>query len=308
MNVLITGGAGYIGIELAYRLAACNVIGVVSIYDSFSRSSYGVFCGLRKFRGKVRLVEDDILNNRALTREVKKHDVIVHLAASTNKRDAASAHQFEQINNWGTALVADSVREADSQKRVIYLSSLAVYGPGEVQARDQEPRPDSYYAISKLRGERHISSLPDNASALIVRSPSVFGYSKNLHVESGFNRIVFDAVLRGRVLLHGDDEANNPHVFIDDLVQYLEQEVLDYSNVGIDIAPFFNCSGMQVYEELKTKVRELEVIFVDQNHYATSQQVTAADLASSKLANTELSEGLRLFIEKFTVGKEEIIK
>lgn len=306
MNVLITGGAGYIGIELAYRLAAADAIELVTIYDSFSRASYGVFCGLRKFKGKVRFVEEEILNNRTLMHEVKRHDAVVHLAAYTNKRDAASAHQFEQINNWGTALVADAIREADEPKRVIYLSSMAVYGPGEIRARDQEPKPSSYYSISKLRGERHISSLPDSSSALIVRSPSVFGYSKNLHVDSGFNRMVFDAVLRGRVLLHGDDEANNPHVYIDDLVLYLESKVLDYGHVGLDIAPFFNCSGMQVYEELQTKVPDLEVIFVDQNLYASSQRVTDADLASSRSASTSLSEGLGFFMQKFTIGKEGI--
>ena len=115
------------------------------------------------------------------------------------------AHYFEQINNWGVAAVAEAVRHAGGTKKVIYLSSMAVYGPGEIRSVAQEPAPYTYYAVSKLRGERHIEFY-FTRNIIIVRSPSVVGYSKAFRVESGFNRLVFDAVLRN-VMLHEEQHT-----------------------------------------------------------------------------------------------------
>ena len=76
MDVLITGGAGYIGVELAYKLADHPMVNRVMIYDSLASSNAGVFCGLRKFGGAVEVWEHDILDNRALQSAVEKSDVV----------------------------------------------------------------------------------------------------------------------------------------------------------------------------------------------------------------------------------------
>ena len=65
MRVLITGGAGYIGTELAYRLAERSDISEVIIYDNLSRGNYNLFIGHRKFpRNKVIFIKGDLLDTR----------------------------------------------------------------------------------------------------------------------------------------------------------------------------------------------------------------------------------------------------
>jgi len=59
------------------------------------------------------------------------------------------AHLFEQVNHWGTAEVTYAVEESDV-KRLIYLSSVSVYGSGDMaKGIDAELNPKTFYGISK---------------------------------------------------------------------------------------------------------------------------------------------------------------
>ena len=212
MRVLITGGAGYIGIELAYRLAALNETTEVVIYDSLSRSSANVFTGLRKFpAGKVSFVEADLLDSPSLLARIKNADCLFHLAAVVPAANhAQSPHFFEQINNWGAGVLVDAIERSARDLRVIYLSSFEVLPYGVVDPLSELTTPSNLYGLSKLRGERHFYRLRDatNCEVSIVRTPTVFGYSKNLRVDLSINRLVFDAYFKNKVMVRGEDEIN----------------------------------------------------------------------------------------------------
>lgn len=61
MRILISGGAGYIGTELSYKLAALNEVSEIVIYDNLSRPNYNLFIGVQKFPAqKIRFVQGDI--------------------------------------------------------------------------------------------------------------------------------------------------------------------------------------------------------------------------------------------------------
>ncbi len=66
MNILITGGAGYIGTDLIYLLEKENSIDSIVIYDNLSRSNYNLFLGRSKLNSKkVRFVKGTILDSRS---------------------------------------------------------------------------------------------------------------------------------------------------------------------------------------------------------------------------------------------------
>src|SRR6476620_2815351 len=105
MNVLVTGGAGYIGTELVSHLIDRPDVEKVIVYDNLSRPNFNVFLGLRlQQHKKITFVKGELLDSRALKKVLKGIDVVYHLAAKVTTPFAnAESHAYEQVNHWGTA-------------------------------------------------------------------------------------------------------------------------------------------------------------------------------------------------------------
>ena len=66
MNILITGGAGYIGTELCYALAANESVNKIVLYDNLSRGNYNLFLDEPLASNKIQFVHGDILDSRKI--------------------------------------------------------------------------------------------------------------------------------------------------------------------------------------------------------------------------------------------------
>jgi UDP-glucose 4-epimerase len=62
MNILITGGTGYIGTELVKALAKNPKVSRITVYDNLSRSNFSFFIGRNESKEKIRFVQGDILD------------------------------------------------------------------------------------------------------------------------------------------------------------------------------------------------------------------------------------------------------
>ena len=135
MNVLITGGAGYIGTKLVYTLEKESSINSIVVYDNFSRDNYNLFLGRSKLNSKkISLVKGSILDSRKLKIEIDKADVVYHLAAKvTTPFVDHNPQEFDQTNNWGTAELTHLIENSKVSK-FIYVSSVSVYGASEKDA------------------------------------------------------------------------------------------------------------------------------------------------------------------------------
>tara|TARA_B100001094_G_scaffold300539_1_gene326038 strand:- start:378 stop:1289 length:912 start_codon:yes stop_codon:yes gene_type:complete len=302
MKILLTGGAGYIGNELVYRLSEETGIEEILVYDNLCKGNYNLFTGLRKVPGKnVRFLQADILDSRSLRSAMKGVDLVIHLAAKVPTPYAdQDPHDFEQSNHWGTAEVVYAAEE-ESVGRFIYLSSQSVYGYGEVKNTEHPRVPTSYYSISKMRGEEHVLRLMEKVSVQLVRCANVYGYSKNLRVETEINQLVFDAHFSNRVSIHGDPEFTQTYISLYRLVEVLAQMV--NQNVESDVynLSHLSVSSMDMVEGLKVIYPGLETIFVDQHiplHDLTMQCDTR--LAPLLPDDTSIVEDLQKFKELFT--------
>ncbi len=269
MKVLITGGAGYIGTELAIALNKMDAIDSVVIYDNLARRNYNLFLHSGIKRGKMYFEEGELLDSRRLDVVLQNVDVVVHLGARVESRLInASHHLYEQINNWGTAEVVYAVERSNSVKKFIYSSSIAVYGNADKPVnREIEPYPRTYYGSSKLRGEAHVQRLFPEKQAAILRLGNIYGYGTSFRKDTVINKFMFDASFKGKIQVNGKGTQKRGFIHIQKVVNVLEHFISNNFNSGVFDVIEHNLSVFEVTNLIKTQsiYPDCEIQFVNQH-------------------------------------------
>jgi nucleoside-diphosphate-sugar epimerase len=182
MNVLITGGTGFVGMTLAEELTDLGINVVLlarkPLLPAMEKSLEG-----RK--GTYSFFKGDILDPEGLDRVITQFNIdsIVHAAVITpdEEREKEESRFIAQVNYMGTIEVLEAVKR-NKVKRLVYTSSGATYGDASFQDEwlDEEktyPRPNALYGINKFAGEQ--ASLRYNKifdmDVVIGRVGGVFG-------------------------------------------------------------------------------------------------------------------------------------
>jgi UDP-glucose 4-epimerase len=267
MRVVITGGAGYVGTELAKVLGNDERIKEILIYDNLSRLNYNLFLGkrLRNFE-KINFIAGDILDSRKLQQVLKGVDVVFHLAARVTTPFAnTDAHFHEQVNHWGTAEVVNAVEDSEV-KKFIYTSSTSVYGSSsDFLNEDSIPNAKTFYGVSKLRGEDHVKRLFNKVNTYILRCGNVYGYSKSMRFDAVINKFMFEANFNNRISIHGDGKQSRSFISVglisDTMLKLITNEVPS----GIYNIVDKNYSILDIVDTLKILYPTLEFIFINQH-------------------------------------------
>jgi len=307
MRVIVTGGAGYIGTELVKQLASNKSISEVQVLDNLSRGNFNLFLDY-PFDGneKVNFVQGDVLDSRVLSKLFSGVDVVYHLAANVTTPFAnVDPHLYEQVNHWGTSDVA-YIAEKAGVKRIIYLSSISVYGATHELINEQtHPVPKTYYGISKLRGESHLLPLMDKIEVIIIRCGNVYGYSHSMRFDAVINRFAFEASHFSRITIQGDGKQSRAFVHIDTTSFVLGQLVDLKLNSGIYNLVENNYEVLDVVESLKSIIPDLEFLFVDQ-HLALRSVKVETDISLKSVIEfphpESLEQRLRIFLHHFSFG------
>jgi nucleoside-diphosphate-sugar epimerase len=168
MRVLITGANGFIGSHLAERCI---------------REGWDVAClvrntsDLRWLEGlKVDFIRGDISEPDSLKPAFDGVDVVFHLAGKTKAPDFRS---YCKANAEGTAnMLEAAARYAPTLKRFVHASSAAAAGPSpslRPMDEDAQPRPVTWYGMSKLKSERICASYMPKIPVAVIRPPAVYG-------------------------------------------------------------------------------------------------------------------------------------
>jgi UDP-glucose 4-epimerase len=214
----ITGGAGFIGSNLADRLSARGV--EVVILDDF-RTGRHEFVADALARPGVRVIEGDVLDRASLDEAVRGCDWVFHLQANADVRRGLERplHDLEQ-NTIATSNVLEAMRE-HGVKRIAFSSTGSVYGEPEVFPTPEDapfPIQTSLYGASKLAGEGLIAAYAAGYgfTGLIFRFVSILGerYTHG-HVFDFFCALKRDAT-RLRVL--GDGCQEKSYLYVQDCV------------------------------------------------------------------------------------------
>ncbi|MBG9375405.1 SDR family oxidoreductase [Panacibacter sp. DH6] len=303
MRILITGGAGYIGTELVYALAKNNAIESITVYDNLSRGNFNLFLGKPVNSEKVKFVNGELLDSRNIRKVLKDIDVVYHLAAKVTTPFAnLDGHIFEQVNHWGTAELIYALEEFPV-KQFVFVSSTAVYGSTTAPATElTEPRPDSFYSISKHRAEQHVQRLYNKMNTHIIRLGNVYGYSKSMRFDAAINRIMFDAHYSGRITINGTGNQHRSFIHIDKVTSVLAQLLEVSIPSGLYNLTDKTLSILDISEALQTIYPDLESFFINQNYAGHDLQVERNSnlLPYIQLTESSLENELRAFKEQFS--------
>jgi UDP-glucose 4-epimerase len=226
VNVLVTGGAGFIGANLCRGLdEAKDVERVVAVDDL----STGFRANLDAVPG-VELVVGSVLDRSLLDGALDGVDAVVHLAARPSvPRSLEDPWATHQANASGTLSVLEAVRRrpAGARPHVIVASSSSVYGanPGLPKREDMVAMPLSPYAASKLAGESYAlaSAHSFGLDVLVFRFFNVFGPLQAAdHAYAAVVPNFVAAALRGEPLtIHGDGTQTRDFTFVGTVVDVL---------------------------------------------------------------------------------------
>jgi len=203
MKVLITGGAGFLGLHLARRFLKADW--QVSLLDiaPFPEEEY---------KGKYRLIRADIRERKELSAAIKGQDVVVHTAAALPLWSRAD---IMSTNIGGTRNVLDLSRKL-GVKRVIYISSTAVYGvPKKHPIKESDPKAGvGAYGESKIKAEEACFQAINSGLNVTILRPKTFVGTERL----GVFEILFDWVYDGKKIPIIGDGRNKYQLFdVEDL-------------------------------------------------------------------------------------------
>ncbi len=221
MKVLITGGAGFIGHNLAIRLK--NKGFEVSVLDSLERSTG--FAIERLKEENIPVVRAGVKSTDVVKNALKGVDAVIHAAAYTDVSESMENPMLYLDNNaLGTALVAEASLKT-GVGLLIYLSSAAVYGdPVGLPVDENHPtNPLSPYGLSKLMGEdvvKFFSRL--GLKYVVLRLFNVYGPGQNIAYAGVITRFL-ERVLKGLPpVVYGDGEQTRDFIHVDDVSKAVE--------------------------------------------------------------------------------------
>jgi len=305
MNVVVTGGAGFIGANLCRALAGRPGIDRVVAYDNLSTGSAANLAG-----AGAELVVGDI-RDRALLRDVlDRADAVVHLAARPSvPRSLADPFASHDANVTGTVNVLEACRRSGAH--LVAASSSSVYGAtAELPKHEDLPtRPLSPYAASKLAAESYALAYAASFGlpTLVLRFFNVYGplQSAGHAYAAAIPAFVHAALSAEPLAVQGDGRQTRDFTFVGSLVDVLAQAVLGRVTAGTPVNLAFGerVSIRQVIELLGELLgRDLEVRYeparpgdVRHSHGANDRLLGLFP----GLAPIPLADGLRRTIEWF---------
>jgi UDP-glucose 4-epimerase len=217
-RVCITGGAGFIGSNLADRLSADGV--EVVVVDDFRTGRREFLAGALERPG-VRLLEGDVLDTSLLEEAVDGCDWVFHLQANADvRRGLEHPRRDLEQNTIATSNVLEAMRARDV-RRIAFSSTGSIYGEPEVFPTPEDapfPLQTSLYGASKLAGEGLIAAYAAGYgfTGVILRFVSILGerYTHG-HVFDFFCALKRDPT-RLRVL--GDGRQEKSYLYVQDCI------------------------------------------------------------------------------------------
>lgn len=278
MNILVVGGAGYVGGGIVDKLKKNHN---VTVYDSLIYEE--------SYRKDVDFVYGDIREQKKLLPLLDKCDAVIWLAALVG--DGACAINPEltfEINSDSVKFLAENFN-----KRIVFLSTCSVYGAQEGLLDESSTiNPLSAYATSKVKAEDYLK----DSNAIIFRLGTLFGISdefSRIRLDLVVNILVTKALTEGKLTVFGGDQWR-PLLHVIDVANAIDH-IINLKTTGIYNLHYENFKIIDIANAIVERIPSASIEttpmkFQDARNYQVSSEKLFQDTGFK--ASTNLLQGI----------------
>ena len=278
MNILVVGGAGYVGGGIVDKLKKNHN---VTVYDSLIYEE--------SYRKDVDFVYGDIREQKKLLPLLDKCDAVIWLAALVG--DGACAINPEltfEINSDSVKFLAENFN-----KRIVFLSTCSVYGAQEGLLDESSTiNPLSAYATSKVKAEDYLK----DSNAIIFRLGTLFGISdefSRIRLDLVVNILVTKALTEGKLTVFGGDQWR-PLLHVIDVANAIDHTI-NLKTTGIYNLHYENFKIIDIANAIVERIPSASIEttpmkFQDARNYQVSSEKLFQDTGFK--ASTNLLQGI----------------
>ena len=301
-NILVTGGAGYIGIHLVQMLLDDDYN--VTILDNFTFGKSSINHIIN--HPKLTVIEGDVANIKDLVKAVKNNRYVIALAAIVGD-PASSIDAEETLNlNYESSKILTEICNFYEVEKLVFASSCSVYGASTsgYLTEDSPLNPVSLYARTRIYSENYILDNSKITSPTILRLSTVFGFSPRMRYDLVVNTLLIRALKDKKFSVFGGDQWR-PFVHCYDVARAFKLAIesdrkathKQIFNVGSDD---MNFTIDQIGDKVSAKFPHAEYNTVDEDvdkrNYKVSFDKITTKLGFEKKYDIEM--GLDEMIEK----------
>jgi UDP-glucose 4-epimerase len=317
MQILVTGGAGFIGGHLAERFVADGHDVVVldnlnEFYDTgLKERNVAVGRDAADDGGTYEFVEGDIRNDALVDELVAEADYVYHQAARAGVRSSvADPRLYNAVNVDGTLNILDAARDHGIE-RVVVASSSSVYGKPRYLPYDEEhpTTPVSPYGASKLAGERYACAYAEVYDLPVVALRYFTVYGPRMRPNMAITNFVSRCLNGKPPVVYGDGTQTRDFTYIDDVIEanltLLETDAADGETMNIGSTD--NIEIRTLAAEVRDQLApNLDLEFAER-HDADAEHTHADTSKANELLGYEpthtIREGVGEFVEWYRANR-----
>lgn len=225
-SVLVTGGLGFIGSNIAQAAVQCGA--KVTIYDCLDPRSGGNMRNVHEIKDHIQIVLNDIRNFEGLCSAVLNQDIIYNCAAYTSHPNSMREPYVDiDVNCKGVLNLLEAMRRFNPEGRLIQIGTSTQIGQMQINPVDElHPEfPVDIYSANKTAGEKYVQVYGHayKMNTAVVRLANNFGPRSNIRsADFGFINFFTGLALKGKTLsVFGEGKQLRTVTFIDDTVRAL---------------------------------------------------------------------------------------
>ncbi len=306
-NILITGGAGYIGSKLATKLLELNFnVTVLDVLKFSSKSVSHLF-----FNKKFKFIKGDVRNKKLMKSLIKKNEFIIPLAAlvgaplcEKNKSEAIS------VNLKSIKFLMNNIGK---KNKIIYLTTNSGYGIGEKNkyCNELSPlNPISLYGRTKVEAEKIVMQYKNS---IAFRLATVFGYSYRMRTDLLVNNFVFKSIKDKKLTIYEPHFRRN-YIHVDDVVDGIIFSIKNFNklksniyNLGLSSA---NLTKIMLAKKIKKQLKYLQIKIIknkkdpdQRDYYVSNKKIEKKGFKAS----IKIEKGIQELIDVFSNSNEKIV-
>ena len=236
-KILITGGLGFIGSNLARRLFECG--NEVFVVDSLIPEYGGNLRNLHDLHDKIKIDLSDIRDAYSISELIKGQDYIFNLAGQTSHMDSMENPFTDlDINAKAQLSILEACRKHNPDARIVFASTRQIYGrPKYLPVDEKHPRhPVDVNGINKIAGEQYHILYHEvyGIASSVLRLTNTYGPRMRIKdARQTFLGIWIKNLLQGKpIQIFGDGEQRRDYNFVDDVVDALLLSATSENAIG----------------------------------------------------------------------------